>query len=576
MQNSLGVQYNEKYSLKEIQQMLLSEISHRPQFYLGFYLEGQNKDVMVEKVKKFFKDKQFASNTVDMLIGATCNTFDFTLWVYQQNENGLMHSIQYSTGKDSQKRRHCHLILYRDRNDIHGLGNHYNSILSKKRNKGCEYEDYGAEDVHENYVHEGTPQTNNEEENFIDDFDFEDLGPPDPGLVLTPTPSPDNTYDDFNPTYVRPNPTAETNFDQPEAAMYNSRGEGERISFPYAAAADLTTENISQVPYNINGNHHYRINVPGKNWHKHQEDGRWFLMRSSTNRNNNNVKKIGKCLGSYVCRNNSCPKYTSGKGRNTYAFSRIELNLQECKTCGSVAKREFCGALKSTVFDPDTETVEVTYMGHHTCTLKSGASYTMIASPVKRSILQPILQRNPNATAKVIVEEAAENFLRMEKPGMAKESVKLSQDRRLVTSMKEEILKIVSKKDPNSFHAIANLRDDLKTIDPYLIFKINDGTLNDEISYVFKSSKCAAELAIEMDCENPKNRSCLKEEPVYCNTMHSRVDGYKNITAWVKNPITRSVMRIATMEAKREDTPTMVMFFKLLNEMLRKVSGKKN
>ena len=35
-------------------------------------------------------------------------------------------------------------------------------------------------------------------------------------------------------------------------------------------------------------------------------------------------------------------------------------------------------------------------------------------------------------------------------------------------------------------------------------------------------------------------------------------------------------MRIATMEAKKEDTPTMVMFFKLLNEMLRKVSGKKN
>ena len=215
-------------------------------------------------------------------------------------------------------------------------------------------------------------------------------------------------------------------------------------------------------------------------------------------------------------------------------------------------------------------------MGHHTCSLKSRASYTMIASPVKRSILKPILQKNPNATAKHIAEEAAENFLHMGKLGMAKESVKLSQDRQLVTSMKEEILKVVSKKDPNSFHAIANLRDDLKTIDPYLIFKINDGTLNDEISYVFKSSKCAAQLALEMDCEDIDNQSCLKEEPVYCDTMHLRVDGYKNITAWVKNPITRSVMRIVTIEAKKEDTPTMVMFFKLLNEMLWKVSGKKN
>ena len=117
--------------------------------------------------------------------------------------------------------------------------------------------------------------------------------------------------------------------------------------------------------------------------------------------------------------------------------------------------------------------------------------------------------------------------------------------------MKEEILKVVSKKDPNSFHAIANLRDDLQMIDPYLIFKINDGTLNDEISYVFKSLKCAAQLAIEMDCEDIDNRICLKEEPVYCDTMHSRVDGYKNITAWVKNPITRSVMWIVTMEAKK-------------------------
>ena len=171
-------------------------------------------------------------------------------------------------------------------------------------------------------------------------------------------------------------------------------------------------------------------------------------MRSSTMRHTNKVKKIGKCFGSYICHNDTCPKYTSGKGRNTYAFTHIRLNLQECKMCGSVAKREFCGALKSTIFDPETQNMEVTYMGHHICSLKSHSSYTMIASPVKRSILKPILQKNPNATVKHIAEEAAENFLCMGKPGMAKESVKLSQDRQLVSSMKEEILKVVSKKDP--------------------------------------------------------------------------------------------------------------------------------
>ena len=107
-----------------------------------------------------------------------------------------------------------------------------------------------------------------------------------------------------------------------------------------------------------------------------------------------------------------------------------------------------------------------------------------------------------------------------------------------------------------------------------MIYKLNDGTLNDEISFVFKTSRCAAQLALEMDYQDPENRSCLREEPVYCDTMHSRVENYKNITAWVKNPITRAVMRIVTMEAMHEDTPTMTLFFNLLNEVLQKVSGK--
>ena len=68
----------------------------------------------------------------------------------------------------------------------------------------------------------------------------------------------------------------------------------------------------------------------------------------------------------------------------------------------------------------------------------------------------------------------------------------------------------------------------------------------------------------------------LEEEPVYVDAMHSRIENYKNITGWVKNPITKSVMRIATMEAQHEDTQTMVLFYRLLNEMLQKVSGKKN
>ena len=166
---------------------------------------------------------------------------------------------------------------------------------------------------------------------------------------------------------------------------------------------------------------------------------------------------------------------------------------------------------------------------------------------VKKAVLKPILQKNPQATTKQISEEAAENFLRIGKPDMAVQSIQIAQDRKLVAEMKQEVITRVTDKDPNSFSAVAELRKQLKSFDPYLIYKLNDGTLNDEISFVFKTSRCAAQLALEMDYQDPENRSCLQEEPVYCDTMHSRVENYKNITAWVKNPITRAVMRIATM-----------------------------
>ena len=73
------------------------------------------------------------------------------------------------------------------------------------------------------------------------------------------------------------------------------------------------------------------------------------------------VRKTGKCLGSFVCMNDQCPKYSSGKGRNTYAFTNVGFNLFECKTCGNVADREFCGALKLTMFYPDCKVLEVFY-----------------------------------------------------------------------------------------------------------------------------------------------------------------------------------------------------------------------
>ena len=161
----------------------------------------KTKKRLLEIVKEFFITKSFASTTVDLLIGTTCNAFNLMLCIYQKIEKDLMQCIEYCTGQESQKQHCCNLILYRDKNNIQGLGSHYNSIVSKKKNNGREYEDYGVQEMNEQVPDEATHDKTIEEHNYMNDFDFEEDGPPNPGLIITPTPSLDNTLDNFNPTH---------------------------------------------------------------------------------------------------------------------------------------------------------------------------------------------------------------------------------------------------------------------------------------------------------------------------------------------------------------------------------------
>ena len=629
IQYCLWVQYKEFFTIDQITEKIIEEMESNTAFYQNFVVAGQN---AVAEVRKYFLTSFFASDIVDVVIGAACNTFLCTIWILQRNQDGIAHSIIYSAEKEEAQRKHIHLILYRDAGDDKGLGNHYNAIVSAKKNKGRTYStEFEPEQMNnspqpspplsvsgdefnfsgletdsvidvseeETEIESGpdtppdisTPSENEEtgeieESILLDETDLnisqattpvqEDFGPifeSTPPAPTTPNPSPTHVMDDFNPTML--DPTVVPDFsNEPDASVYNLREEEQKVNFPEDIFHEEHKEIVTQVPYNINGNHFYSIQLlSGNKWTKVTEDGRWFAMNTSTQRRSNKKRRIGKCMGSYICEHPDCPKFKSGKGKNTYAFTNIGFNLNECSICGVVAERKFCGALKLATFDPETLTVNVKYAGTHTCDLKVRTPYQSLPEKTKKSVLKPILQKNPKATSKVIAEEAAEKFIRIGQPHLARQAIKLASDRRLISEMKEEVFNMVNDKDPNSFRAVAELRKQMKDFDPFLIYKINDGSLNDGISYVFKSSTCAAKLALEMDCEDPNNISCLKDEPVYIDTMHSRVQNYKDITAWVKNPITRAVMRIATMEAQHEDTPTMIIFFRLLNEVLQKVSG---
>ena len=570
IQHTLGIVYNEKLSIEQIKQKILEEITMNIDFYEDCLAGKKDVNDSLEDIKTYFETNFFSSDIFEVLVTAALNVFRITIWIFQEDNENNFQTVRYLTDDEISQRRHVHILLNRDGDDPIGISNQYSSVLRRKYTDGMEYVDFGHETE---VVEDNSPSTSlnrkKEMNRTVASSSSSTSGPPSPGNVETPIELLTQEGNENENEYQK-----EFDFsDEPDASKYNARNEEERTTFPEHIFQDIQPEAVTFVPYNITGNHSYRIQVPSKKWHKYQDDGRWFRMNTSTMRKRRIVRKTGKCFGSFTCRNDRCPKYTSGKGRNTYAFTSVGLNLMECKTCGDIAERDFCGALKLTKFHPEKSLLEVFYAGTHSCNLKVRTPYSNISRSTKKYVLKPILQKNPKATIKEISEEAAESFLRMGNPTMAKEAVRLAQDKRFVAEMREEVLKLICDKDPNSFKSIDHLRENLKEYDPFFIYKLNDGSSNDEVSYVFKSSKCAAELAIEMDCDDPDNKSCLRDEPVYCDTMHSRVDRYKNVTAWVKNPITRSMMWIATMEVQNENTHTLELFFKLLNEILQKVTG---
>jgi hypothetical protein len=107
--------------------------------------------------------------------------------------------------------------------------------------------------------------------------------------------------------------------------------------------------------------------------------------------------------------------------------------------------------------------------------------------------------------------------------------------------------------------------------DEYYIYKINDRRGNPDMpSFVFKSSKKKAEMALNMDKEG---NNFLSEEYCFFDGKHKRCKGFITLTASVYHPLLRKQIALATMETESENKETITLFWTLFNEVLQKVSG---
>ena len=96
--------------------------------------------------------------------------------------------------------------------------------------------------------------------------------------------------------------------------------------------------------------------------------------------------------------------------------------------------------------------------------------------------------------------------------------------------------------------------------------------MNGRPSYVFKTSRKMARMAINMD-QNYPHKNPSQQEPAYIDCMHKRCTGWKTLTLWVYHNASRKLLRLATMEVKGETSQNVALFWRLFNEVLAEVKG---
>ena len=111
--------------------------------------------------------------------------------------------------------------------------------------------------------------------------------------------------------------------------------------------------------------------------------------------------------------------------------------------------------------------------------------------------------------------------------------------------------------------------------DKYLIYDWKCKSFGNENSYVFKTSEMSMRIAVLMV---GKIQVCgrdylLTEEPAFFDGMHSRVKYFVSLTLWVFHPGMHCMVILAIMDALKEDTNNIEIFFDVFCKSLQNYVG---
>ena len=340
--------------------------------------------------------------------------------------------------------------------------------------------------------------------------------------------------------------------------------------FPTWYFERIEPQHVTCIPLDITGTNVYKIKTNAANWSKVTSDLRHFHMLTSSREGFVGQRRIGTCLGSYVCRNRKCPFVLTSKDRVpnkvSWRIPRGRRSVCMCSICDPIGHREGCGARKLVEYDKILKIATVYHIGDHKCGLQLDIN--------KRNSLikQRIQERNLLSLAKQIGMQEIAKFIDAGSMDLAAAEAACWVDRRAIKRQMDKVTPEAGA-DHNSFDAVGILKRTTDKRDKYYIYNIGNKNFADfsdvaATDHVFKSSSKMAEIALQMNEDAPEN--LLQLENAYFDVTHTHVYGFKTFGLWMIHPAMKQILHLASMEIRSENYVHIAVFFKLFNSERRR------
>lgn len=305
-------------------------------------------------------------------------------------------------------------------------------------------------------------------------------------------------------------------------------------------------EVVQRLPRNISGTKIFKVTYQeGTNPMEATNDGRpWGRYVPSTQMGFSGTRRLAKCSGTLKCPNRHCSYLKEFGKANVTQFTSNGQN-RTCMHCDKNVERIPCAARKIWEIPRNINTVTVYHFGEHTCTVKHEKK--------QRKHLQKLKDRFAETPKVTPMQMAFQSVIgTIEREGTWEEIEEVAEEFCDFNAIRNAKKSAAKHKRPHghSFEAVSILKKKTDMKNPFLIYKANDGSLNGNPRYVFKSSNLRAKMALNM---NRHGDHVLSNEYCHFDGKHDRCKNFVTITTSVYHPVLRRMVKLAIMECSTEN-----------------------